>query len=254
MDRTPYLLPFTLNQVPAWRCPVCQVGHLTLAKESLVNKETAESKKDQTHDDWEPDWIRSVFACVFVCSDSGCASPVACSGSGRVDSFEYEDEEFGLAQQSEELYAPMHFNPPLVLMDIPKKCVAAVADQVRESFKLFFLDPGAAVNSLRAAVEALLTDLKVKRFVQTRNGRKSLSLHARIGLLPAKYDSLKDLLLAIKWLGNAGSHSGTEVSTSDMRTTFDLLEHVLSEVYEQKTKKLKAVAKSVNKKKGPVRK
>lgn len=32
---------------------------------------------------------------------------------------------------------------------------------------------------------------------------------------------------------------------------YDLVEHVLSEIYDSKTKKLQAITKKVNKKKGP---
>jgi hypothetical protein len=60
------------------------------------------------------------------------------------------------------------------------------------------------------------------------------------------------MLFAVKWLGNAGSHDGEEANAGDVRTTYDLLEHALSEIYEAKGKKLKAVAKKVNKKKGPL--
>ncbi|HXC52488.1 MAG TPA: hypothetical protein VN634_16525 [Candidatus Limnocylindrales bacterium] len=53
-------------------------------------------------------------------------------------------------------------------------------------------------------------------------------------------------------MGNAGSHDGGEASVADVRVAYDLLEHILSEVYEGKGKSLKVLAKKVNKKKGPV--
>jgi hypothetical protein len=68
-----------------------------------------------------------------------------------------------------------------------------------------------------------------------------------------KYKELVDMLLAVKWLGNAGSHDGDKPTIADVRMTYDLLEHVLSEIYEKKTGELKAVAKKINKKKGPLK-
>jgi hypothetical protein len=63
---------------------------------------------------------------------------------------------------------------------------------------------------------------------------------------------LKDLVLAIKWLGNAASHDGkSEVTVDDVMDSYELMEHILSEVYAPKLSKLKKLAKKVNRKKGP---
>jgi hypothetical protein len=250
MDRTPYLLPFSREHVPAWRCPTCQVGHLVLRPESLLASQTAQSREGQKHPESEPDWIRYVFACMFDCSHASCKEAVACSGVGSVDHFEYEDDEFGWVQTIEDRFMPQHFTPALTLLDIPDECPASVGIHLEESFALFFSDPGAALNSARAAVEAMLTNLGVKRFVVSKGKRKPLNLHQRIQMLPPKLAGLADLLLAAKWLGNAGSHDGPPPAQADVRIMYDLLEHVLSEIYEGKGKKLQALAKKVNKKKG----
>lgn len=253
MDRTPFQLPFTEKQVPKWPCPKCRVGHFALSPKTLVQKETPESLKEHGHEAWEPCWIRSVFSCIFECTNADCKKLLACCGEGRVDFFEYEDEEFGWSQYSEELFTPRYFNPPLVLMDIPAGCPESVIEHLTKSFALYFADPGAALNCARTAVEALLTNLGVKRFVVSNGKRRPVNLHQRIQLLPQKHNDLKEMLLAVKWLGNAGSHDGGEPAIGDVRTTYDLLEHALSEIYEKKGKKLKALAKKVNKKKGPLK-
>lgn len=253
MDRTPYQLPFTVDRVPAWVCPACGTGHLTLDKKSLIKRETAASAAARAHEAWEPDWIRNVFACVFVCNNPGCTEQVACTGVGHADVVdEYEDEDRGWTRSIEEPLTPKYFHPPLVLMDVPSKCPEKVTGYLHESFALSFADPSAALNSARTAVEALMTALGIKRFAIVRGKQKAISLHQRIQLLPTKYQEQKDLLLAVKWLGNAGSHDGEKATTADVSITYDLLEHVLSEIYEGKGKKLRAMAKKVNKKKGPV--
>lgn len=249
MDRTPYQLPFSVNNIPAWRCPACLVGLLTLDKKSLVTQETAGSRKDRSHDEWEPDWIRSVFACIFQCNNGNCTETVACSGSGSVQWYEYYDEEDGSAG---ERYTPHYFHPPLVLMDIPAKCPKNVADYLYESFALSFADPSAALNCARTAVEALMTALDIPHFTIANGKKHRMSLHRRIEQLPADYQELKNLLLAVKWLGNAGSHDGEKPTTAHVISTYDLLEHVLSEIFEGKVKKLKELAEKVNEKKGPV--
>jgi Domain of unknown function (DUF4145) len=253
MDRTPFHLPFTETNVPKWPCPKCGAGHLALAPKTLVHKETPESLREHDHEAWEPDWIRYVFSCIFECTNADCKEVTSCCGEGQVAFFEYEDEEHGWAQSSDDRFTPKYFNPPLVLMDIPKNCPPEATSHLIESFALFFADPGAALNCTRAAVEAVLTNFGIKRFVLVKGKRKPVNLHQRIQLLPPKFDELKDMLLAVKWLGNAGSHDGEKPNVGDVRTTYDLLEHALSEIYEAKGKKLKAIAKKVNKKNGPLK-
>jgi len=58
------------------------------------------------------------------------------------------------------------------------------------------------------------------------------------------------MLIAIKWLENAGIHGHGEVTMDDVMDAYELTEHILEEIYEPKIKKLKAIAKKVNKKKG----
>lgn len=226
---------------------------MALDPKKLLYEETFQSALSHGHEDWEPEWIRYIFSCIFKCSNTQCAAAVSCCGDGRVTIVEAEDEEFGWTQTTENVFTPKFFEPPLVLMDIPDTCPFDVSAHLYEAFRLYFADPGAAMNSARTAVEALVTDLGVKRFVTSGGKRKPVNLHQRITSLPQKYKEVSDLLLAVKWLGNAGSHDGKSPEAGDVRVTFDLLEHALSEVYEAKGKKLKAIAKKVNKKKGPVK-
>lgn len=223
MDRTPYHLPFTLDRVPHWRCPQCGSGKLALDPKMLLHEETAESARERGDEDWEPEWICYVFSSIFKCSNSQCGAAVSCCGDGRVTIVEAEDEKFGWVQSTEDVFTPKYFEPPLVLMDIPDTCPFDVSAHLYEAFSLYFADPGAAMNSARAAVEALVTDIGVKRFVTSGGKRKPINLHHRITALPQKYKEVSDLLLAVKWLGNAGSHDGKSPEAGDLRVAFDLL-------------------------------
>lgn len=253
MERTPYMLPFTREHAPTWLCPVCRSGHLRLLTDTLAERESRASLKDHDHSDWEPDMIRGVFSCLFECNNEHCKEFVSCAGISRVVSTEVLDDEYGWAQQQEEHFYPQYFAPSLVLMDIPKACPETVRKHLRESFALAYADAGAALNCARAGIEAILTDLSIARSRIQNGKRRIISLHQRIESLPNKYAEQKQMLLAVKWLGNAGSHNGVELGVGDLRSAYDLLESVLAEIYDKKTAKLKAVAKKVNKKKGPVK-
>jgi len=114
---------------------------------------------------------------------------------------------------------------------------------------LFFADYGASANHIRIALERILDHLKVKKFELKRGKRVFISLHKRILLLPSKYNDVSDLLFAIKWLGNTGSHSH-KITIDDVMDAYEILEVVLNEIIENKTKKIKKMAKKINKRKG----
>jgi hypothetical protein len=59
----------------------------------------------------------------------------------------------------------------------------------------------------------LLDELKIPREYENKKGEvKPASLHFRIENLPQEYEMIKALLLAIKWLGNVGSHGNDGLS------------------------------------------
>jgi hypothetical protein len=250
MDRPSFKIPFTEKRFPDWFCPTCQKGLLLPQKNTFFKEELAESKMGRNHDAWEPDWIKYTYSCLLKCSNDKCKEVVANVGDGSVTSSIEEDEEGYLDQVFGEYFSARYFNPHLKLIRIPAKCPESVTNVLNESFKLFFCSPSSASNQVRIAVEELLTDLKVKRYETAKGKKRYISLHRRINLIPKKYEDLKELLFAIKWLGNDGSHSRSGIKIDDVMDAYDLIEHVLSEIYEAKTKKLKAKAKKVIKKKG----
>jgi len=252
VDRKILKRPFTLERPPDWICPECSIGVLRIDSQTFHHQERAESR-DHSHDAWEPDWIRYSFCCMARCTNDKCTETVSLSGSGSVDWSVYENERGHLEEIYADHFSPKYFEPPLKIIALPEECPDSVSEQVVESFRLVFASPSAAANSIRVAVEQLLTELKIKRFNVVNGKRRYISLHQRIDLLPSKYSELKDIILAIKWLGNTGSHSRGAITFDDVMDAYEFLEHILVEIYAQKSKKLKARAKTVNKKKGPAK-
>jgi hypothetical protein len=251
LERKIFKLPFRLKNTPAWTCPTCGKGILKIKIGSFQKSELRRSRESQANDSWEPEWIENVYSCLLICSEEKCKEAIASSGIGSVDWDIILDEKGEPDQVYEEYFLPKYFEPNLKLIQIPDKCPESVAILLNESFKLFFSSPSAATNSIRAAIEELLTELKIKRFVVKNGKRKFVTLHQRITLLPAKYSQLKEMIIAIKWLGNAGSHGHGKITMDDVMDAYELTEHIIEEIYSPKTKKLKVIAKKVNKKKGP---
>lgn len=251
MDRQALKLPFTLQKPNDWVCPTCRNEKLRI-KPDTFQKSVIHDYSD--HDGWDPEDTEYVFSCMLICKNDQCKEAVSCAGVGSVESniTEYEDDE--PTESYEDYFLPKYFEPHLRLIGLPENCPESIATPLNESFRLFFSSPSAASNSVRIAVEELLTALKVRRFtLNSKNKRWFLSLHQRINLLPSKFSHLKELMLAIKWLGNAGSHSKGKISMDDVMDSYELIDHVLQEIYTPKSKRIATLAKQVNKKKGPLK-
>jgi hypothetical protein len=222
-------------------------------KDSFHFAERRLSREAHQSDAFDPDWIEYTYSGLLQCTNDQCKENVSSSGVGGVDLDVVFGRDGEPDQSWEDFFRPKYFEPPLAIIDIPSECPVSVSEPLQESFRLFFCSPAAASNNVRIALEALLTELGVKRFVVKGGKRQFLNLHFRIGLLPPKHSELRDLLFAIKWLGNAGSHANSSVTLDDVMDAYELVDHVLQELFAQKAKKAKALAKLVNKKKGPKR-
>ena len=251
MDRKLYKVPFTREKSPDWICPHCRKGVLRFVDGSFYSEERRLSREAHDHDAWDPDWIECTYSGLLRCANDQCKEFVSTAGVGGVDIDVIFGPDGELEQTWADFFRPKYFEPPLAIVDLPKECPASVSDPLQESFRLFFCSPSAASNSVRIALEELLTELGIKRFTVSGGKRRILNLHTRISLLPSKYSELRDLLFAIKWLGNAGSHADSAISIDDVMDAYELIDHVLQELYAQRSKKAKELAKVINKKKGP---
>ena len=216
--------------------------------------ETNHSKEARGADDWDPDWIQYSFAAVFACNNSKCKEVVTCCGDGRVDGNQYEDQNGDVDIEYHEVFFPKYFSYPLDVFPIPASCPKEIQDEVRKSFQIFMADPSSAANHIRTAIEHLMTFLKVKRF--DKNKGKTLvniSLHRRIIIYGTKKKAVADKLLAIKWLGNAGSHPGG-ITKDDMLDAYDILEHVLSPIFDPTHRDIDAIVDGINRNEGPLQK
>lgn len=244
-------MPFRKEYLPRWVCPTCGKGILKIKQDTFNSVETQGSKKARRHEGWDPDWIEYVYSCLLVCSNEACKDVVANSGEGFVDvDVDYDDN--GRPQQKwSNFFRPKYFYPHLKLFSLPAGAPKDAVEEINQSFELFFCNPPSASNHIRIALEKLLTYLKVKRY-ETKNGKKFfLNLHRRIDLIPRKYQSLKDFCLAIKWLGNAGSHSDKKITLDDVMDAYEIMDEVLRELFEKKQEQIKKLVKTINKKKGP---
>ncbi len=245
MDRKLYKLPFTKKGVSRYQCPSCNKGLLKIKEDTFHQQETKISREGHGHPAWDAEWITYIYSCLFECTNPDCKDIVSSSGKGSVEEKYFFDEEGQPDRDFEEYFEPEYFTPHLKIFNIPEGAPEGVENEINKSFSLLFSDPSSSANHIRVALEHLLTHLKIRRFTTSNNKRHFLSLHNRIDLLPRKYHQIKDIFIAVKWLGNAGSHSNHEITLDDVFDSYELIIELLVEIFSNNRSKAKSLAKCV---------
>ncbi len=247
VNRSLWLAHFDASTPPRWPCPACG-GSLQYTTDTLSIRETKESRLARAHEDWDPEWTERRFTCVLECSRKECGETVAVVGNEKTSfGWQGEDEEGETRSLSPLLAVPM----PRVF-DVPDKCPPPILIELEKSFALIWLDPASAANHARAAVELLMDYLGVRKVEITKGDRKRkyLSLHRRIILFQKREPALGSALLAVKWIGNSGSHpSGVQVL--DIFDAYDILEHALEELIGRRSYSLRRLATGINRRRTP---
>ena len=239
----------TFSSFPSWLCPTCQRGNLAIRQDTEHHVETGPSSDNRQYGNWDVEDIVERFVALMVCSNASCRELVAISGdAGHHQVF----DDHRMEMDYERFFRPKFINPALPLFPIPKRCPEAVAEELRKASALYWSDTGSCANRLRSAVEALLTEQKVVRYTTDKNGKRvPLTLHSRIDKFRAKDAHSAEMLLAIKWLGNAGSHANLDALSADnVLDGFDLFEHVVERIYANRDKAMKRLATKITSRKG----
>jgi hypothetical protein len=238
---------FAPGEATGWLCSRCGLGHLVLAKEHLVTIETTDSVREREDDEdgnWDPSWIEERFVALLRCNH--CNDPVTVAGTAKTEQ-QPPDGEYGT------LLCPTFVRPAPRVLPRSDATPAKIENLLTRCEELFWSDSAGCVSAVRAVIEAILTHQRIKRYARSKAGRRTpIALHHRIVLFGKVQPGVAEKMLAVKWVGNAGSHDGVEPKRDDVFDAFDLLEHVLEEVYEKKSTYLAHLAKKIAKAKGPL--
>ena len=254
MDRPILLNSFNPKHSPDWICPTCGKGILRIKKDTFLFQINKCSRESSQEDWWEVEFTESVFTCMLECNNDRCNESVVCSGTGGVKQEAYCTYNNYEAEGPcyEEYFKPQYFEPPLNILCIPSECPDSIRKPIIASFRLFFVSPAAAANHIRIAIEEILTDLKIPVTTTSIDGKKEvpINLHNRIKQLQEQHSDFKEFMLAVKWIGNEGSHRHDTLQKKDVLDVYEMIEHILTEIYAGKSENLKNVAKMINSKKG----
>lgn len=228
---------------PYVACPYCADGHLAIEKITTVESE--KSSRSRGHPDWDPTWIEGVFHGTLKCALPNCGEHVTVAGEYAVD---VDTDEAGYGTFAEFLRL-RYCQPPLQVAVLPDGTPDEVKAAVVAASAVLWVDPGAAANRLRFAIEELLTARGIRRY-ETRGGsRFRLSTHKRIQEFKKKAPVAGDALEAVKWIGNSGSHDD-ELTTTDVLNGVDLLRHALRVMYDKEDLLVQKRIKAINKARG----
>lgn len=238
----------TFKNIPSWPCPSCQSSVVVLKQDSFHRLETERSISLQAWVHSEPTQIEERFSALMQCQNENCGEVV--SIGGNVVTVEDHNEEEQTLNWSI-VYEPKFLLPAPKIFPILDSCPDAVKIELERTFGLFWFDNGASANGLRTAIEALLNDLKIARTFIKKRKRGELTLHARIQKLEIKNSEAAELLMAIKWLGNTGSHlADSAIPRDELLNGFDLFHGVIEMIYEKRAARLMKIAKTITKRKG----
>ncbi len=220
---------FTEGTIPHWRCPACLNETLEIVPGSFFSEETSETRLCKNEVWFEYDHYKVVFSCLLRCSRKACMEPVAITGKGWVER-EVDDESGTLNYVN--LFRATTFHPPLPVFIPPADCPDNVRRQLKEISALLAAHPSAAINTMRTMLEMLLDEFKVPREV-ARAGRDPLvlTLHRRIENYPSLLGDYGAAFMAIKWLGNKGSHNDRRIRQSHIEGACIVLDDMIQQIY-----------------------
>jgi hypothetical protein len=254
---------FQPDRLPNWRCPTCNSATLILSGElqhekSETMQQIPESYLDETSGDHIPIWVENViglktrFVGFLKCTSRHCNEFVTIAGYVSTEEVTHYDDEGCPYPELADFCYPISFDPALHYIQNTHLYPKEIKSVLKACFRLFWIDNASCANKIRIAVETLLYLQKIPRRKKDNKGKLTvISLHSRLALYKRKNPQIAELLLSIKWIGNAGSHSA-EVSTQEIINAFDLLQYCLDHIYIQTEKRLKNISKKINKNKGGI--
>jgi 5S rRNA maturation endonuclease (ribonuclease M5) len=242
---------FNIEHLPQWFCPTCKIGILEIGEKTADIEQTAESKALRWHPNYDHEFVEYTINALLKCNNKKCCETVMSIGSGRVDEYYNYSERGEETHDFVTLFKPIYFYPHLKIFNATEDVPELIVNMLDKSFALFFCDSDSCGNRIRACIEFLLDELKVPRVHRNKQDKEVRSnLHYRILHLPEEYEKIKGLLLAIKWLGNIGSHGNEGLTTKDTIDAYEILKVVLGIIYKPSDAHIFDLANKINEAKG----
>jgi hypothetical protein len=244
---------FTAKNIPSWRCPTCHNGILEADETDITIIESETSKSARDHEYWEPEWISGSFNGTIRCNNKLCKESVFFLGEMVVDRDYVYDEEYGPSNSFSEFLHPKAFSPTLHAFTVHNEVPQEIKNAIVDSFKVYWMDTSSCGNKIRVVAELIMDEQGIPKTYIDKKKRKGYTLHKRIELFKVTNPNEADLLMAIKWIGNFGSHASDLLTKDDVLDAYEILELVISKLYEREDSiRVKKLSKDIVKRKKPL--
>jgi hypothetical protein len=245
----------TIEEGQPWprpSCPNCASGHIRFGLPAEAESYASASVRD--HGAFEPEWVRGTFSVRGECENPNCKQSVHGTGDYYVETAvrTVPDDPWDEEQPSySSFYRLSHLHPPLQLMPVPRSAPEELRDGILRASRVLFADAGLAATALRAVVERFLTTEGIASTTSSGHFRSAQQRiddwrDASVSRAP-----VADLFLAVKWLGNAGTHEDSDLTTAEVIAGARLLDEAFHRVYTGPD--IDAQAQTINTAKGPTR-
>lgn len=228
--------PFT--EWPILICPVC---HASSLEPTIDRFESRESLIAKDNEDWEPESTGGYFSGNLACPRSRCGNKYVVAGQWNVDYEEPVADEEKLV----EYYSVTYVLPAIPLMDYPENVPDSVREPILAASLVLLSDPSAAANRIRSSIEALLDCQNVRKFPPGKRTDR-LTTHARIQAFQDKKPDVAQHLMAVKWIGNIGSHERDPLPLSLVLDGMEHFARALELLYDPHEKVLERRAAMIN--------
>jgi hypothetical protein len=220
---------FNTKKLLSFACPTCNNGNIRLSSDKLIKRITSDKKSGMLRFIAIPE-CDSCGECVTISGDASFYNELNYRTSSEYNGSKY------LA------FTPTYFNPPLNIFVVSSHCPENIKYCVLKGFSHYWNDIASTANRIRTCVELILDEQGV-----TKVG----TLHSRLESYKKSNHDLGSKLMAVKWIGNIGSHESV-LAQEDILNGFELLEFVIDELYERpnKTNRLNNLSENINKNKG----
>lgn len=227
--------------LPGLPCPRCATGKLRLVENALRIAEPQYSIDYHDDPNWEPDNVVERWSATLRCDEAPCGERVEMIGDTESVEIDVETSPGTYAYGLEQVLRIRAVYPPSPLFRVSETVPYKVKEQLTLAFRMYWTDVSACVARLRTAVEAMLDHQKVprERLLPGKNKLRPMNLQERINAF-ANGAAHQDQLQGLRNIGNLGTHGGGDVTDEDLFDAIDVLEYVLTGVYDTKTIKAKA--------------
>lgn len=215
------------NDLP---CPRCEHGHL----QDVGKDQGFETLESRIENEFQPGGIVSPSATFLVTGHiqcSKCKEVVICSYR-RIEDVRHLDEQ----GYEVPFLEPLYYMPSPPIIKIPFSCPREVANLLRVSFQIYWVDLGSCANKIRISIECLMNLLEIPA---------NANLHSRIEDFKNTNETVGDLLLAIKWIGNSGSHHA-DITKDAVLDGYEMLEYALERLYNDREQRLITLSQKIN--------